>query len=92
MTEPIKISQEELDNLLILREKIRANVESIGRLNIKRHFIEVELKSAQEELAHAYEESENLSMEEQRIVNETVQKYGDGDLDFNTGLYTTKQN
>ena len=90
MTEPIKISQEELDNLLILREKIRANVESIGRLNIKRHFIEVELKSAQEELAHAYEESENLSMEEQRIVNETVQKYGDGDLDFNTGLYTTK--
>jgi hypothetical protein len=90
MSEPIKISQEELDNLLILREKIRANVESIGRLNIKRHFIEVELKSAQEELAHAYEESENLSMEEQRIVNETVQKYGDGDLDFNTGLYTTK--
>jgi hypothetical protein len=90
MTEPIKISQEELDNLLILREKIRANVESIGRLNIKRHFIEVELKSAQEELAHAYEESENLSMEEQRIVNETVQKYGDGDLDFNTGLYTSK--
>ncbi len=90
MAEPIKISQEELDNLLILREKIRANVESIGRLNIKRHFIEVELKTAQEELAHAYEESENLSMEEQRIVNETVQKYGDGDLDFNTGLYTSK--
>ena len=90
MAEPIKISQEELDNLLILREKIRANVESIGRLNIKRHFIEVELKTVQEELSHAYEESENLSMEEQRIVNETVQKYGDGDLDFNTGLYTTK--
>jgi len=90
MAEPIKISQEELDNLLILREKIRANVESIGRLNIKRHFIEVELKTVQEELSHAYEVSENLSMEEQRIVNETVQKYGDGDLDFNTGLYTTK--
>jgi hypothetical protein len=91
MSEPIKISQEELDNLLILREKIRANVESIGRLNIKRHFIEVELKTVQEELAHAYEESENLSMEEQRIVNETVQKYGDGDLDFNTGMYTSKK-
>ena len=90
MAEPIKISQEELDNLLILREKIRANVESVGRLNIKRHFIEVEMREVQEELTHAYEESENLSMEEQRIVNETVQKYGDGDLDFNTGLYTAK--
>jgi len=90
MAEPIKISQEELDNLLILREKIRANVESVGRLNIKRHFIEVEMREVQEELTHAYEESENLSMEEQRIVNETVQKYGDGDLDFNTGIYSPK--
>ena len=90
MAEPIKISQEELDNILILREKIRANVESIGRLNIKKHFIDLELKSVQEDLSHAYEESENLSMEEQRLVNETVEKYGDGDLDFNTGLYTAK--
>jgi hypothetical protein len=91
MAEPIKISQEELDSILILREKIRANVESIGRLNIKKHFINLELKSTQEDLVHAYEESENLSMEEQRLVNETVEKYGDGDLDFNTGLYTTKK-
>ena len=91
MAEPIKISQEELDNILILREKIRANVESIGRLNIKKHFIDLELKSAQEDLAQAYEESENLSMEEQRIVNETVAKYGDGDLDFGTGIYTAKK-
>jgi hypothetical protein len=90
MAEPIKISQEELDNILILREKIRANVESIGRLNIKKHFIDLELKSVQEDLSHAYEESENLSMEEQRLVNETVEKYGDGDLDFGTGLYTSK--
>jgi hypothetical protein len=90
MAEPIKISQEELDNILILREKIRANVESIGRLNIKKHFIDLELKSVQEDLSHSYEESENLSMEEQRLVNETVAKYGDGDLDFGTGLYSPK--
>ena len=90
MKEPIEMPQEELDNILILREKIRANVESIGRLNIKKHFIDLELKSVQEDLSHAYEESENLSMEEQRLVNETVEKYGDGDLDFNTGLYTAK--
>jgi hypothetical protein len=90
MTEPIKISQEELDNILILREKIRANVESIGRLNIRKHFIELELKTVQEDLTHAYEESENLSMEEDRLVKETIEKYGDGDLDFNTGMYTSK--
>jgi len=91
MAEPIKISQEELDNILILREKIRANVESVGRLNIKKHFINLELKSAQEDLTHAYEESENLSMEEQRLVNEITAKYGEGDLDFATGVYSPKK-
>ena len=91
MAEPIKISQEELDNILILREKIRANVESVGRLNIKKHFINLELKSAQEDLTHAYEESENLSMEEQRLVNEITAKYGEGDLDFMTGIYSSKK-
>lgn len=90
MTEPIKLTQEELDNILILREKIRANVESIGRLNIRKHFIELELKGVQEDLIHSYEESENLSMEEDRLVKETVEKYGDGDLDFNTGIYAPK--
>ena len=92
MAKPIKISQEELDNILILREKIRANVESIGRLNIRKHFIELELKTVQEDLTHAYEESENLSLEEDRLVKETIEKYGDGDLDFNTGMYTKKNN
>ena len=38
MSDQIKISQEELNSLLDLRERIRTNVESIGRLNIKRHF------------------------------------------------------
>ncbi len=90
MAEPTKLTQEELDNILILREKIRANVESIGRLNIRKHFIELELKAVQEDLSHAYEESENLSMEEDRLVKETIEKYGDGDLDFNTGAYSPK--
>ena len=91
MTDQIKISQEELNSLLDLRERIRTNVESIGRLNIKRHFTQLELNQTVEDLNVAYSNSEDLSMEESRVVQEITAKYGEGDLDFNTGTYTPKQ-
>ena len=90
MTDQTKISQEELNSLLDLRERIRTNVESIGRLNIKRHFTQLELNQTVEDLNVAYSNSEDLSMEESRVVQEITAKYGEGDLDFNTGLYTAK--
>ena len=91
MSDQTKISQEELNSLLDLRERIRTNVESIGRLNIKRHFTQLELNQTAEDLNVAYSNSEDLSMEESRVVQEITAKYGEGDLDFNTGTYTPKQ-
>ena len=90
MADSIKISQEELNSLLDLRERIRTNVESIGRLNIKRHFTQLELNQVNEDLNQAYSVSEGLSMEETRVVEEMTSKYGEGDLDFNTGVYTPR--
>ena len=91
MAEQIKITQEELNSLLDLRERIRTNVESIGRLNIKRHFVQMELNQIVEDLDQAYSSSEDLSLEENKIAQEILSKYGDGDLDFNTGIYTPKK-
>jgi hypothetical protein len=91
MSDQIKISQEELNSLLDLRERIRTNVESIGRLNIKRHFTQLEIDQTLGDLDQAYSVSEDLSMEENRVVQEITAKYGEGDLDFNTGTYTPKQ-
>jgi len=91
MSDQIKISQEELNSLLDLRERIRTNVESIGRLNIKRHFTQLELNQTVEDLNVAYSTSEDLSMEESRVVQEITAKYGEGDLDFATGVYSPKK-
>jgi len=90
MSEQIKITEEELKSLLDLRERIRTNVESIGRLNIRKHFIQVEMNQVNSDLDESYAVSEDLSMEETRIVGEITSKYGEGDLDFNTGIYTSK--
>ena len=91
MSDQIKISQEELNSLLDLRERIRTNVESIGRLNIKRHFTQLELDQILGDLDQAYSVSEDLSMEETRVVQEITAKYGEGDLDFATGVYSPKK-
>lgn len=90
MSEPIKLSQEELDSIKDLRERIRINVEKIGRLNIKKHFTETELNLTNLDLGTSYSETEELSREESKIVDGIVAKYGDGDLDFTTGIYTPR--
>lgn len=91
MSDQTKVTEEELKSILDLRERIRSNVESIGRLNIRRHFIQLEMEQVSSDLGEAYVVSEDLSMEENRIVGEITAKYGEGDLDFNTGVYTSKK-
>lgn len=91
MADQTTVSQDELNSILDLRERIRTNVESIGRLNIKKHFVQMELDQISGDLGQAYIMSEDLSLEENRIVKEITAKYGEGDLDFTTGVYTPKQ-
>jgi hypothetical protein len=91
MADQTTVTQEELNSILDLRERIRTNVESIGRLNIKKHFVQMELDQISGDLLQAYTTSEDLSLEENRVVKEITAKYGEGDLDFTTGVYTPKQ-
>jgi hypothetical protein len=91
MAEQIKITEEELSQVLDLRVRIRENVERIGRLNVQKHFVELELSHINEELNQTYIVTEDLSAEENRIVKEISEKYGDGSLDFETGVFTPKE-
>jgi hypothetical protein len=83
----IQISKEELESVLSLREKIRNNVESIGRMNVRKHFVKAELREIESALDQIYSETEDLGAEEQRIVEEFTTKYGPGTLDVETGIY-----
>jgi hypothetical protein len=90
MSNQIKITEEELAQVRDLRDRIRTNVETIGRLNVQRHFAQLELDHINSELDQTYVITEDLSAEESRVVKEISQKYGDGSLDFETGIYTPK--
>jgi len=90
MENQIKLTAEELASVQELRESIRETVEASGKLNIRKHFIETELNEINNELSKIYAQSMELDSLEKAKIDEIVGKYGEGQLDFSTGIYTTK--
>jgi len=83
-----QLTPEELEKIITLRDSIRANVEKIGKMNIQKHFLQKELDFVNEQLSALYDESMTLSDQEKVSVQEVVTKYGEGQLDFSTGVYS----
>jgi len=88
MDNQIKLTPEELQIIQTLREQAKENVDKLGRMNIQKFFLEKELQFVQEQLASLYEETMQLNEQEKKTVDEIVNKYGEGKLDFASGLYT----
>lgn len=83
----VRLTQEELDSIISLRNLAKENVEKIGKLNIQKHFLESELDFVKEQLSVLYSESMKLNDQEKEKIDEIVGKYGEGKLDFATGVY-----
>lgn len=87
----VKITSEELEKINSLRSEILENVESIGRLNIRKHFLVKELEPIEATLISLLQKSEDLDTQEKDVIDEIIQKYGEGQLNFETGIYTKEQ-
>lgn len=86
----IKLTQEELDSINSLRNEILENVELLGRLNIKRHFMQKEMSEVEFDLSSHLQKSEELDVKERELTKGIIEKYGEGNLNFATGEYTSK--
>ena len=91
MENQIKLSSEELEKVQSLRNEARENVDKIGRMNIQHHFLSEEIRFVEEQLQSLYGETSDIKSREQELVNNIVSKYGEGQLDFNTGIYSQNQ-
>jgi hypothetical protein len=87
-TKSVKLTTDELDSILSLRNLVRENVEKVGKLNIQRHFLDKEVEFVNEQLGALYQESMQLGEKEKLKIDEIVAKYGEGKLDFASGIYT----
>lgn len=84
----IKLTEEELKNIDGLRNLIRQNIESIGNLSVKKHFLDRDLKDVNLKISEELNKTEELNVMEKNLISEIVTKYGEGQLDFETGIYT----
>jgi hypothetical protein len=72
-----------------LRVLIRENVDSLGNLSIRKHFLLKEISTVDGEIKASLEKTEELNLMEKTKVNEIVERFGEGKLDFETGIYYT---
>lgn len=88
-TKEIKLPEQDLVEINNLRVLIRENVDSLGNLSIRKHFLLKEISTVDGEIKASLEKTEELNLMEKAKVNEIVERFGEGKLDFETGIYYT---
>ena len=77
----MKIEQEELDNIISLRNEFASLVSQYGSIALAKETLEEELKSIKKKYDEAKER-------ETQFLTKLEEKYGVGNLDINSGEFT----
>lgn len=86
-TEAIKLTEEEMNRINSLRANVSYNIESIGRICLRIKQLERELAGMNDEMNKALADNIALGQEEDSIIESISEKYGDGQINLETGEY-----
>ena len=81
MSEEIKFTEEELKSLSDLQQSYQRITNSYGQIALAKHNLE-------EQEAAVKSEFENTRQQEQKLLNSITEKYGPGQLNPQTGVFT----
>ena len=81
MSEEIKFTEEELKSLSDLQQSYQRITNSYGQIALAKHNLE-------EQEAAVKSEFENTRQQEQKLLNSITVKYGPGQLNPQTGVFT----
>ena len=84
----IKFTQEDLDSLQNLKDSYSSVELSLGRLEVQRLNLEKNLDSLADEKLRLETEYENTQKREIELITELNEKYGAGNLNPETGVFT----
>jgi conjugal transfer/entry exclusion protein len=88
MENQIQLPNELMDELQKLRDELTQNVIKIGRLNVQLSFYKKDTEIIERELQNLYQEAAMISVKEDELQNKVTGEYGNGKLDFETGVFT----
>jgi len=84
----IKFTDEELQRFADLQAKYQKNVVKMGQLQLKKYMIDDEIAKLKEDESNVKKEYVELQSEEDSLLNDINKKYGEGNLDPKTGIFT----
>ena len=84
-----KLSPEELETLTKLRQTYAEVTANIGRLNLDKYSLNDRMISIDSEIENSKQLYKDTITEETKLVDSLNEKYGQGRIDLETGVFTS---
>ena len=91
MNKQIKMTEEELTEVRMLQDKFQQKIFQLGQLSLQRLQVTMVLKRISEQEPKLEEEWINLQKEENDLINQLLNKYGEGSLDLKEGIFISEK-
>ena len=88
MAEDIKFTEHEMTSLKQLQEDYTTKQEQLGQISVQRILLNQQIDSLQQRQEQLEKEYVEVQQREQGLVKTLNDKYGQGQLDPNTGVFT----
>ena len=87
MSENKKLEQEEIENINNLRQKMSDKVVRFGEIEVEMHLAEQRIEFLQTQKKMLKEEFVQMQESEKKLVQDLNAKYGEGNLNLDTGEF-----
>ena len=91
MSDPTKLTAEELLSVTQLREQIVDVISTVGQLKLTHDLISDDLQVTTDKLVQQSSVYKELLNTEKQLMNSLLEKYGIGSLDIDTGIFTPEK-
>ena len=88
MSDPIKFSDEEMQQLAGLQTSYREKMEKFGQVKVQRLLLNQQLEALDNAEQQVEVEYKDVQGNEKKLVESLNTKYGQGTLDVETGIFT----
>lgn len=87
MNQPVKLIEQEITEIQQLQEKFQRQIYKFGNLTIRKLKAEKARKQLEEQEISLNTELEGLEVEENKLIDKFLTKYGEGQLDLASGTF-----
>ena len=86
-----EISKEDLEQISVLRNKLATVVSDSGQLTLQIQLLQADIVELNEKLSEQTKLFRGLLEEEQELIKRLSEKYGAGQINFETGEFTPEK-